>query len=237
MTAHASQYDLAEIIQESIWFKNIPIQGLEKLVEFAEVKHFSPRQYLYQMGENTASIYCLLSGRLRISIISPSGQEFALNDFTPQYWLGDYSLVDEESRIQEAQIQVAADILVIPRATVIDVGEQYPVLYKNLFSESVQRARQMSGLLSGMAFYPLRARLAGRILDLILHHGVEQELGICLDIKLSQNDFARLCLGSRQRVNKIFREWTAIGILGMHRDRYLILDTAALQREIVTEES
>lgn len=74
-------------------------------------------------------------------------------------------------------------------------------------------------------------------LAFILLMGVEQELGICLDIKLSQNDFARLCLGSRQRVNKIFREWTAIGILGMHRDRYLILDTAALQREIVTEES
>jgi len=47
MTAHAGQYDLAEIIQESIWFKNIPIQGLEKLVEFAQVKRFSPRQYLF----------------------------------------------------------------------------------------------------------------------------------------------------------------------------------------------
>jgi CRP/FNR family transcriptional regulator, cyclic AMP receptor protein len=237
MTDHASQYDLAEIIQKSIWFQNIPAQGLDKLVQSAQVKHFSPRQYLYQVGEKTASIYCLLSGRLRISIISSSGQEFALDDLAPQYWLGHFSLVDEDRRIQEAQVQVAANILVVPRAALLDVGEKYPVLYKNLFYDSVRRARQMSGLLAGMAFYSLRARLAGRILDLILHHGVEQELGICLDIKLSQNDFARLCLGSRQRVNKVFREWTEMGILGMHCDRYLIYDTAALQREIVTEES
>jgi|TARA_B110000914_G_scaffold74382_1_gene65396 CRP/FNR family cyclic AMP-dependent transcriptional regulator len=237
MTDYAGQYDISETIQTSPWFQNIPSQGVEKLVQSAQVKHLAAQQYLYQVGENTTSIYCILSGRLRISITSQSGQEFALNDFAAQYWLGDFALVDEKSRIQEAQVQVAADILVIPRAVVLDVGERYPILYKNLFYDSVHRARKMNELLGGMAFYPLRARLAGRILDLILRHGVKQDRAICLDIKLSQNDFARLCLGSRQRVNKIFREWTEKGILGMQSDRYLIYDTSALQREITAEES
>ncbi len=40
-----------------------------------------------------------------------------------------------------------------------------------------------------------------------------------------------------QRVNKIFREWTEKGILGMQSDRYLIYDMSALQRELTVEES
>ena len=53
-----------------------------------------------------------------------------------------------------------------------------------------------------------------------------------LDIKVSQNDFARLALGSRQRVNKIFRDWTARGIVESRQDHIFIPDLAALEQEI-----
>ncbi|MDE0875248.1 MAG: hypothetical protein OSA80_01305 [Porticoccaceae bacterium] len=99
-------------------------------MQSAQFKHLAAQQYLCQGGENTASIYCISSWRLRVSIASQSEQEFALNDFSPQY-----------------------------------------------------------------------------------------------------------CLGSLQRVNKIFREWTEKGILGMQSDCYLIYDTSALQRELTVEES
>jgi CRP/FNR family cyclic AMP-dependent transcriptional regulator len=85
-------------------------------------------------------------------------------------------------------------------------------------------------------FYPLRVRLAGRLLSLIGDYGVTTDEGTYLDVQLSQNDFARLCLGSRQRINKIFRQWTEQGILEMQADRYMIFDVAALQREISLEE-
>ena len=99
-------------------------------MQSAQVKHLAAQQYLCRGGEVTTSIHCISSGRLRVSITSQSGQEFALNDFSPQY-----------------------------------------------------------------------------------------------------------CLGSLQRVNKIFREWTEKGILGMQSDRYLIYDMSALQRELTVEES
>ena len=99
-------------------------------MQSAQFKHLAAQQYLCQGGENTTSIYCISSWRLRVYIASQSEQEFALNDFSPQY-----------------------------------------------------------------------------------------------------------CLGSLQRVNKIFREWTEKGLLGMQSDRYLIYDTSALQRELTVEES
>lgn len=63
-------------------------------------------------------------------------------------------------------------------------------------------------------------------------HGHEVDGGIELDINLSQNDFARLCMGSRQRINKIFREWNEAGTVAFESDHYIIKDLAALQKEI-----
>ena len=236
MTKTSDSYDIAKIVADAPWFQNIPKEGREKLIQASHIKHFTARQYLYQVGETTASIYCLLSGRLRISMTSELGQAFAVTDLEPPNWLGDFSLLPEESRIQEAQIQVAADILLIPRSAVLEVGDKYPVLYRNLFVDAGQRSRKMYELMAAIMFYPLRARLAARLINLLTQHGVVVDNGVRLAIKLSQNDFASLCLGSRQRVNKIFREWTEQGILAMQDDYYVIFDLDALKTEINVQE-
>jgi CRP-like cAMP-binding protein len=87
-----------------------------------------------------------------------------------------------------------------------------------------------------MAFYPLRSRLAGWFLELIQKHGQESDDGVYLDVHLSQNDFAQLSLGSRQRINKILSEWREQGIIELESNRYLIRDMAALQAEMVLKD-
>lgn len=236
MDASTQQSAVLRIIQESPWFLDLPQSALQRLSDAAQVKTYSAGDCLYRLGETTSSIYCLMSGRMRISMHSPMGQEFTLTDLDPEYWLGEASLVGDEGRLQEAQILTEANILVIPRSLVLQVGQDHPILYRNLFSHSLQRSRQIYELMAGMVFYPLRVRLAGRLLSLIEDYGVISEVGTYLDVQLSQNDFARLCLGSRQRINKIFREWTEQGILAKQADRYMIFDVDALQHEISLEE-
>ena len=52
-------------------------------------------------------------------------------------------------------------------------------------------------------------------------------------MKVSQSDFARLAVGSRQRVNGIFREWEKSGLVEHRNDRLWIREIAALEEEIV----
>ena len=49
-------------------------------------------------------------------------------------------------------------------------------------------------------------------------YAIKQEDALVVDLKLTQNDFARLALGSRQRVNKIFRDWSERGIVETRGD-------------------
>jgi CRP-like cAMP-binding protein len=88
-----------------------------------------------------------------------------------------------------------------------------------------------------MAFYPLRTRLAGRLLHLLEEHGQKTDDGLLLDVSLSQNDLAQLSLGSRQRINKILSEWRELGIIELQGSHYLIRDLESLSAEMELRDS
>lgn len=231
MTADAQDYDIIGIIARSPWFEGLPAKAHEQLAEAARIRSYRKNSYLYTVGGTSSDIYCILSGRIRLLLSSALGQEYALRDLEPNEWLGEQFLAIERATMIDARINEAATVLVIPRAAVLSVGDQHPEMYKKLFVQNILRSQGIYLLLLGMAFYPLRSRLAGRFLALIEEHGQKEDEGVYLDVHLSQNDFAQLSLGSRQRINKILSEWRERGILEIQSSRYLIRDAVALQKE------
>jgi CRP/FNR family cyclic AMP-dependent transcriptional regulator len=195
----ANQNEVFNAIRLSPWFQDVPEEGLLKLAKASKVEKYAKNSFLFCAGDLTKSIYCLLEGRIRVSIVSSIGQEFAINDVEVHGWMGEAGLFSEKGRVLELQFKEAGRALNIPR---------------------------------NMLFYPLKARLAGRILALLEDYGKPCEDGTCLDIALSQKDFARLVLGSRQRINKIFREWDDQGMIMMKDGRYIVPDVERLLKEV-----
>ena len=217
-------------------FEGLPEDAVKFLVGKAILKTYAPNQFVYLVGERPKYVYCVMSGRVRVSVTSSMGQEFVLTDLYPDSWLGEISLIEGKTRVLEASVLDESDILMVSAKVVNELAERYPILYKNLFTEYMHRTRQIYELLAGMLFYPLKARLAGRMLDLLDKHGEVGEQGIELDIHMSQLDFARMSMGSRQRVNKIFRGWVREGILVKQGNKYVVTNLVALKQETVLED-
>lgn len=231
MKARASDYDVAAIIGQSCWFKALPEESLARLVDAAHIRSYEKKSYLYTSGKKVAEIYCILSGQVRLLLTSAIGQQYAVTDDNPGTWLGGEFLSGDHAARLDAQVNKATTVLVLPRALVLDLADQHPQVFKSLFADYMTRFAGLMQLLQGMAFYPLRARLAGWILELLDKHGKKEDAGIYLDIRLSQNDLALLSLGSRPRVNMILSEWRERGIIEVEGSRYLIRDTNALLHE------
>lgn len=224
--------DLPAIVSRSPWFKGLPSEALQALSEAAVQRSLAIGECIYRQGFPTTEIFCVISGRVRVSLHSPNGHEFALVEREPETWFGEPGLIGDEGRVLEASAIDATELLVIPREIVLEIGEQHPLMYKNLFHYNQQTLRSMHQLVGGILFYPLKARVAGRLLYLLDDHGQQTEDGLLLDIKVSQNDFARLALGSRQRVNKVFRDWNVRGLVETRNDYLLVPDRALLEEEI-----
>ncbi|MEH6583221.1 MAG: Crp/Fnr family transcriptional regulator [Halioglobus sp.] len=228
--------DISNMISRCSWFEGIPREGLEQLIAAASIKRWPVGSCLHTTGETTRSVFGVSSGRVRLSMSSALGHEFTIIDLESGAWTGHQCLIGDQPRMLTAQVIESAEILSISRPVLLDIGEQYPVLYRNLFHTEIHNSRRFYELTGGMLFYPLRVRLAGRLLDLLEENGQVMDTGVMLETRLSQNDFAHLAMGSRQRVNKIFREWNERGILSMEGDNYLVTDIENLRLELEIEE-
>ncbi len=231
MSKDEQEHDIADVLARAPWFKALPPEALHQLCEAARIRAYSKNSFLYCTGEVHADIFCVLSGRIRLLLTSAIGQEYAVNDIERESWIGEQFLVGKAPTALDAQVAEDSTVLVIPRVVVLRVAEQYPQMYRMLFESTMERSRGVFLLLQGMAFYPLRARLAGWLLKLVREHGQQAQEGVYLDVNLSQHDLAQLSLGSRQRINKILREWRERDIVTLDENRYLIRDIAALASE------
>jgi CRP/FNR family cyclic AMP-dependent transcriptional regulator len=224
--------EIRQFVAASSWFDDAPEDILDQLAAAATFKQVPANNYLWAMGETNTELFGIVSGRVRMYVASAMGQEFALADREPGSWLGEACMKDDQGRVIGARTLTPSDILTVHRKHMNDIADQWPLLYRNLFSHQIVSSRGLYTLLSGALFYPLHARLAARLVELALEHGQEVEGGTLMDIKVSQNDFARLAMGSRQRVNRIFRDFDKRGLVVSRGDRLLITDMAALEKEI-----
>ena len=224
--------EIRDFIAGSNWFEGAPDAILDKIAGAASCQRFPANTYLWSQGETNTELFGLVSGRVRMYVASSMGQEFALVDREPGAWLGEACLVDDQVRVIGGRAITPTVAVVIPRGTLSQIGEEWPIIYRNLFRHSVLTSRGLYVLMSAVLFYPLRARVAGRLLELGREHGQPGDDGLLLDIKVSQNDFARLAMGSRQRVNQIFREWDRSGLVVSKDDHLLIMDLGRLEEEV-----
>lgn len=223
---------IRNFVAASTWFQDAPNDVLDTLADAAKLKQYHANSYVWSMGESNTEVFGIVTGRIRMFVSSTLGQEFALVDREEGAWLGEACLKDDLGRAIGARTLTPSDVLVIHRQTLIEVSQNWPLLYRNLFQHQVTDARGLYELLGGMLFYPLHARVAGRLMALAEEHGQPVEEGILIDIKVSQNDFARLAMGSRQRVNRIFRDWDKRGLVETRGDLLLIRDMQGFEQEL-----
>ena len=217
------------VIRQCPWFNGAPDPAFETLITAARLKRFDQKTYLYRLGEHGEFVYGVVSGFVRIKISSVHGQEFAITEFSCNAWLGEFTLTNQPARMFEAQVLDDSSIIQIPKRVVKTLAEEHPVIYQNLFLAQAEKTLQMCELLGGMLFYPLGARLAGRLQWFAQHYGIQTDEGMLIDKKMTQQELAELARGSRQRVNKIVKEFEDEGILILTGQKYLVKNILALK--------
>ncbi len=150
-------------------------------------------------------------------------------------WFGEGAIIGM-TKVIEVQTVTPATLLVVPLNAVKQVVGTEASFYKNILEDHMGRVQLLYELIAGMLFLPLRARLAGRLLYLLEMFGKPSDEGLVLDMKFSQQDFARMSMGSRQRINKIFREWQARDIYYKRSGKYIVKDIAALTEELEADD-
>lgn len=200
-------------LRKAVWAKKVSDEALDRLLEHAKVRSFSRGSFILRHRDRDRGFFGVLSGKVRHSIPAETGDEFILWDLSKGLWFGSTTLIGTASTSYDARALVDSEIMEIPRSAVTKIADEFPEIYKYLFADQAFLTRLMYRLITNMLFYPLRSRLALRLLVLIEVHRGRNGSSARLETTMTQSDFANMIRGSRQQVNRVFRKWDEEGIV------------------------
>lgn len=158
---------------------------------------------IWQRGDPGDLMVALISGRVKLALISPAGRELILRQAEAGESFGELALFDGEARSADAVAVEAARGAVLTRAAFRQVAARHPDLPLAALAYLGGMVRATTDRLETIALYQLQARLARFfLLALQALHGPEVPEGARLRLPVTQGELAAMLGASRPKLNR-----------------------------------
>jgi CRP/FNR family transcriptional regulator, cyclic AMP receptor protein len=209
-------------------FQALQPSDLDLILGGAAVRRVTRGTAVLRRGDPGGGMVVIMSGRVRVSVISEDGKEVTLCVLGQGEVLGEMSLLDGEPCSADVTAQEDCVLLVIERGQFLALLRANNALCLHLMSLLTRRLRRANAALEDMALLDLPARLGRLLARLADDYGVPVRSGTRIEVKLSQKDLSTLVGASREKVNRQIRQWEDDGVLAKDSGRMVVVDSQAL---------
>jgi CRP/FNR family cyclic AMP-dependent transcriptional regulator len=173
---------------------------------------FKPKQVLFAQGDAADSLFYLLRGRARLTVLSRSGKEATITLLAPGEFIGEESLAAAgELRMATATATTGCTAMKIAREEMIRVMHEEQALCDYFLKFLLVRSMRIQADLVDQLFNSSERRLA-RILLLMAHFSAQGEQTITLP-RISQATLAEMIGTTRSRVSFFMNRFRKMGFI------------------------
>jgi CRP/FNR family cyclic AMP-dependent transcriptional regulator len=187
---------------------------LRALSEQGTLKSFPKNAVIVSEGDETESLYVILSGRAKVFVADESGKEIVLGTQGPGEYFGEMVL-DGGPRSASVMTVEPSRFVVIPKRNVRDFLRSHPEFAIRLIEKLIHRTRALTASVKNLALMDVYGRVARLLLDLAEDDGGT----LVIREKLTQQDIASRVGASREMVSKILNDLATGGYLSVSHKR------------------
>jgi CRP/FNR family cyclic AMP-dependent transcriptional regulator len=213
-------------------FAGLSDQELEVLAGSLGRRTFAKGMIIFHKGGTGQTLYIIESGRVRIFVLSESGQEITVNIYGPGDVFGEFSLLDGLPRSAGAVALERTVTRTLHRDDFLLHLDAYPRMARSIMEVLTTRLRYTTLHAETLSFLDVYGRVAAKLLELADRYGVEGE-GIEIELRLTQTELATWVAASRESVNKVLGTFREQGLIEMEGQRITILDRGGLESRIL----
>jgi len=210
--------DASEVLRQ-LAFLDVPEADLTSLASVSFPRRISKGQVLFSEGERSDMLYVIVSGRVKVLVSSPRGEELVVVVLGPGEQLGELSVLDGTSRSASAVALDDVELLCVPGEALLAFLRKSPAASLALAQELAGRLRRMTIISADLVFLDLPRRLAKLLLAGAEGSGIQS---------LVQSDVAAQLGVTRQSLNRSLQRLQERGWVAVHRTRVEVLEPAAL---------
>jgi CRP/FNR family cyclic AMP-dependent transcriptional regulator len=199
----------------------LPAEVQAVLLAAASRRPLARGDALFHKGSLPDALFGVVSGTLRVSVVSAAGREAVIALLEKDHWFGEVSLFVGAQRVYDTCALDDSEIAVVPAAAFHHLVATRPDVHLALTRLVCHRLRHALAWIDDAILMPLPVRLAHRLLALDAGAGA---------LTVSQEELAFMLGVSRQSINRQLGLWQDQGLVRTSYGRIELLDSAALAR-------
>lgn len=220
------------------FLKQVPLcahMADQELIAFSQdlrLREYAKGQIVFEQGDLGHTLSIILTGKIRVFRLTPSGLETTLTILGTGDLVGEFAVIDQQPRSASARSVGKSSLLQMNADTFFRHIRELPNLALGLMRVLVAKTRWTAAYAETIARYDA----AGRLLHILLlfneKFGEEKpDQTYILDLGLNQTDLASLVGVRREWVNRILQYWSKKKLVEFEGSKLVILDLARAKQE------
>jgi CRP/FNR family transcriptional regulator, nitrogen oxide reductase regulator len=209
-------------------FAGLDAEGRERALAAAQWTKLATGQQAFRQDEEADAFYVLAVGRLKVSQLTPDGQEVIIRYIGPKEMFGCIAVCGGLTYPGTATAVVDSWALGWTRHTIGGLAQDYPKIALNAMRTMGGRLKDTQARLREMQTERVERRIAHAIARLVAQAGRRVEAGILIDFPISRQDIAEMTGTTLHTVSRTLSAWQERGVVELGRQKLTVVDPHGL---------
>jgi CRP-like cAMP-binding protein len=209
-------------------FREITQEEIRVIINRARVRRVNSDEFFFMQGDPAESIFVLREGRVKLTQVSPDGQQTLMRVLGPWNLFAIVGFIGGRTYPVSAQAAEPSSAYVWQRENLMDLVNTLPRLTTNVMQMMAESVQEFQERLREMATERVERRLARTLIRLAGQTGKKTEYGVLLDMHLTRQDLAEMIGATLFTVSRILSQWETSGFVLSGREKVTICNPHAL---------
>ena len=218
-----------KVLRSNAFFAECDPATLVFLVAESRIVQLEDGKCVQERGQEVDALIVVITGCLAVSTTSVAGKRHMIGLLQPGQISALIPFIDGKPSIHDNHAHGPTTVLRIDQDMIRKEMLRQPAMMAALLRMLASRARGLHERAVSTLLEPLEVRVARILLGLLDSYGLNRPVGILINLKISQEEFASLLGVTRQRINRELNELERRQIISMAYSQIQVINLAQLQ--------
>ena len=215
--SNASSSGRLHVNQRLHIFSGLTPEETSRIASYARSVRKARAEFIYMPGDLADFVYILRHGRVKLSVLSESGKEIAIDIIQSGEIFGEFALVDESLRSNMAQALDDVLMWMFPKRDFTHLLSTQPKLAMSYIRMVGDRRRRMEKKLSDITSKAVSARVCELLHEVATSAADVEAVASDHLVPLTHHDVASLIGAARQTTTTVLNDLERRGIIELGR--------------------
>jgi CRP-like cAMP-binding protein len=217
------------LLRKSDVLSDITPEALQLLLPNAKTGTYRPRQVIYLPGDRAQGVHFLASGRIKVSKVTRDGKELTLAYRTEGDFFGEPCLLEGGPREEMAEAMDASITVEVDRDLLDQLLRTSGVAAYKFARALILRRKDLETRVEQLIFKDVGSKLAELLLSLGHEHGIADERGLIVGLKITHQEMANLIGSTRETVSLTLSQFKRKGLIQTDGRKVILADPEGLR--------